>query len=153
MAITHLGHVAIRCRNLDQSLAFYAKLGLKEAFRLDRPDGTGVALVYLQINEHSFLELFPGGTEPADQGRTKTGYVHCCLLVDDIQESYREFTAQGVETAGEPKLGRDGNWQFWITDPDGTRIEVMQIMPGSLQARAGAALASPLRQAGTRRGS
>ena len=29
MSITGLGHVAIRCSNLDESLAFYAKLGLK----------------------------------------------------------------------------------------------------------------------------
>ena len=135
MAITNLGHVAIRCRNLDESLAFYAKLGLREAFRLHRDDGS-VNLVYVQINDNAFLELFPGGAEPAEASRTKTGYVHACLLVDDIQETYRQTMANGIPTTGEPKLGGDGNWQFWITDPDGTRIEMMQIMPGSRQAQA-----------------
>ena len=141
MPITTLGHVAIRCSNLDESLAFYAKLGLPEAFRLRRDDGS-VNLVYVQVNENSFLELFPGGSERAEASRTKTGYVHACLLVDDIQESYRQATAEGIRTDGEPKLGRDGNWQFWITDPDGTRIEMMQIMPDSLQARAAQQLAA-----------
>jgi lactoylglutathione lyase len=135
MAVTNIGHVAIRCSDLDASLAFYAKLGLHEAFRLNRDDGS-VNLVYVQVNDGAFLELFPGGAEPAEASRTKTGYVHACLLVDDVQVSYREATAKGIPTAGEPKLGRDGNWQFWITDPDGTRIEMMQIMPDSLQARA-----------------
>ena len=131
MAVTHLGHVAIRCSNLDDSLAFYAKLGLREAFRLTRPDGS-VNLVYLQIDDTSFLELFPGGTEKIPGGRGQIGYVHCCLLVDDLQTSYRDAVAQGG----------DGNWQFWVTDPDGTRIEMMQIMPESMQARAAQQLAA-----------
>jgi lactoylglutathione lyase len=141
MPVTNVGHVAIRCSNLEESLAFYAKLGLHEAFRLKRPDGS-VGLVYVQVNDNAFLELFPGGTEQPEASRTKTGYAHACLLVDDIQESYREATAKGVPTTGEPKLGGDGNWQFWITDPDGTRIEMMQIMPDSLQAKAAKQLAA-----------
>src|SRR5437868_6638571 len=72
MPVTNLGHVAIRCRNLDESLAFYAKLGLHEAFRLRRDDGS-VNLVYVQINDHAFLELFPGGSEAAEASRTRTG--------------------------------------------------------------------------------
>ncbi len=135
MQAKHLGHVAIRCSDLERSLAFYTKLGLHEAFRLERPDGGGVSLVYLRIDDTSFLELFPNGTEPPASGPRQLGYAHCCLLVDDIQAAYRDCVAQGVPTNGEPKMGRDGNWQFWITDPDGTRLEVMQIMPDSLQAR------------------
>jgi lactoylglutathione lyase len=135
MAVTHLGHVAIRCSDLDVSLAFYGKLGLHEAFRLHRPDGS-VGLVYLTIDDRSFLELFPGGTEAPAGGRQQLGYAHACLLVDDVQASYRAFVAAGVPTNGEPKLGGDGNWQVWVTDPDGTRLEIMQIMPDSLQARA-----------------
>ena len=141
MAGSHLGHVAIRCSDLEQSLAFYAKLGLHEAFRLTRPDGS-VGLVYLNIDGHAFLELFPGGTEAPTTGPKQLGYAHACLLVDDIQASYREFVAGEVPTNGEPKLGGDGNWQVWVTDPDGTRIEIMQIMPDSLQARAARGLSA-----------
>ncbi len=112
MAVTHLGHVAIRCSDLEASLAFYAKLGLHEAFRLTRPDGS-VGLVYLAVDDHSFLELFPGGTEPSGAGRQRLGYAHACLLVDDIQASYRAFVAAGVPIDAEPKLGGDGNWQVW----------------------------------------
>ena len=139
MPITGLGHAAIRVSDLEASLAFYAKLGLQEAFRLPKADGTGVGLVYVRIADNVFLELFPGGTERPAGGPTQLGYAHACLLVDDIQAAYRDFTGQGVPATGEPKLGRDGNWQFWVTDPDGTRLEVMQIMPDSLQARSASA--------------
>jgi len=33
-------------------------------------------------------------------------------------------------------MGADGNYQYWIEDPDRNRIELMQIMPGSLQDKA-----------------
>ena len=38
-------------------------------------------------------------------------------------------------------MGADGNWQAWIEDPDGHRIELMQMMPDSLQAKAIARMA------------
>jgi lactoylglutathione lyase len=31
----------------------------------------------------------------------------------------------------DPKQGLDLNWQAWTKDPNGVRIELMQIMPGS----------------------
>ena len=31
------------------------------------------------------------------------------------------------------KMGADRNWQAWIEDPDGNRIELMQMMPDCLQ--------------------
>ena len=35
-----------------------------------------------------------------------------------------------------PRQGRDKNWQCWVDDPDGHRIELMQIDPASPQALA-----------------
>jgi len=39
---------------------------------------------------------------------------------------------------GEPAKGIDNNYQYWITDPDGNRIELMQIMDASPHAAADA---------------
>jgi lactoylglutathione lyase len=36
----------------------------------------------------------------------------------------------------EPKLGLDGNRQAWFEDPDGNRIELMQMLPGNMQEAA-----------------
>ena len=47
----------------------------------------------------------------------------------------------------EPKLGLDGNNQCWIMDPDGHRIEFMQMLPGNMQDAAIAALEKALSRA------
>jgi len=132
--ITGIGHIAIRVSDLGAALRFYRDgLGFEEAFRLDR-DGEGW-LVYLQVAAGQFVELFPGG-EPAAGDAGEVGYMHLCLAVDDIQATVEELSERGVVFDGEPRLGLDGSWQVWTADPDGNRIELMQIMPDSLQARA-----------------
>ena len=132
--ITGIGHIAIRISDLDAALNFYRDgLGFEEAFRLER-DGQ-VWLVYLQVAPGQFVELFPGG-EPAARAGREVGYMHLCLAVDDIQATVAEFSARGVAFDGDPRLGLDGSWQVWTVDPDGNRIELMRIMPDSLQARA-----------------
>jgi catechol 2,3-dioxygenase-like lactoylglutathione lyase family enzyme len=132
--ITGLGHAAIRISDLDVALAFYREgLGFPEAFRLDR-DGQPW-IVYLRVASGSFVELFPGG-EPTTRAAGHVGYEHLCLTVDDVHATVEDLRARGVVFEGEPKMGLDGNWQVWTSDPDGNRIELMQMMPDSLQARA-----------------
>jgi len=134
--ITGIGHNAYRVRDLDKSLAFYCGiLGFKEAFRLYRDDGS-TWLVYVLVNDDTFIELFPGGEEALEIGPKSIAYTHVSLAVDDIFATVRELAGRGLEVIGEPKMGRDYNYQFWITDPDGNRIELMQMMPNSLQLKA-----------------
>ncbi|WP_201382829.1 VOC family protein [Ktedonobacter sp. SOSP1-52] len=53
----------ITISNLEHSLDFYCnKLGLREAFRLDREGTPSPWIVYLQIAPGHFIELFPGTT-------------------------------------------------------------------------------------------
>lgn len=132
--ITQLGHVAYSVSNLDAALDFYCvKLGLSEAFRLFHDDGSPW-IVYLLVGHGGFLELFPGGQPGA--GRVEGSYRHLCLVVDDMAATLAELRARGMALAGEANVGKDGNTQFWLTDPDGNRIELMQIAPDSLQAQA-----------------
>jgi catechol 2,3-dioxygenase-like lactoylglutathione lyase family enzyme len=138
--ITGIGHNAYRVRDLDRSLAFYCGiLGFEEAFRLYRDDGS-TWLVYVLVNDDTFIELFPGGEEQVEIGPKSIAYTHVSLAVDDMSATLAELRSRGLEATGEPRQGRDGNYQFWITDPDGNRIELMQTMPDSLQRKAIAAL-------------
>ena len=138
--ITGIGHTAYRVRDLDASLGFYCGiLGMREMFRLHRDTGK-VWLVYLRVDDSTYVELFPGGEERVEITPRSCAYMHLCLTVDDIQATVRELSSRGLEVVGEPKQGQDGNWQYWVTDPDGNRIELMQMMPDSLQAKAVAAL-------------
>lgn len=132
--ITHLGHVAYSVSDLDAALDFYcAKLGLKEAFRLYHDDGTPW-IVYVLVGQGGFVELFPGGKP--DAGKVDGSYRHLCLAVDDMDATLADLQARGMPLEGEANRGKDGNVQFWLTDPDGNRIELMEIHPESLQAQA-----------------
>ena len=132
--ITGIGHVAIRVSDLEQALGFYqGLLGLPEIFRLANDDGEPW-LVYLKVNDDNFVELFPGGGPRPEAQGNPVGYVHLCLHVDDMEETLAALTERGVDTSKGPSKGKDGNWQYWLTDPDGNRIELMQLMPDSLQA-------------------
>ncbi|NLV92537.1 MAG: VOC family protein [Firmicutes bacterium] len=132
--ISGIGHVAIRCSDLAESLRFYTEvLGLRKAFELTRDDGS-VWLVYLQISKDVFIELFPGGKDANEITGSSIGFTHLCLQVDDMQATLAHLAAKGLDV-GEPTMGADGNWQYWIKDPDGVPIELMQIMPDSMQRR------------------
>jgi lactoylglutathione lyase len=134
--ITGLGHLAFRITDLEQSLDFYCnKLGFREAFRLEREGEPSPWIVYLQVAPNQFIELFPGamGEIPSRNG---AGYNHFCLVVDDLQATLRELEGRGLPISGQPQQGLDLNWQYWINDPDGNAIELMQIMPESPQAAA-----------------
>lgn len=135
--ITGLGHVAFRITDLDRALDFYCtKLGFKEAFRLDREGQPSPWIVYLQIAPNQFLELFPGGEGEVAPRSRAAGYNHFCLVVDDLESTLAGLKDKGVVIDGAPRQGMDTNWQYWVTDPDGNAIELMQIMPSSPQSEA-----------------
>jgi lactoylglutathione lyase len=128
--ITDLGHAAFAVHDLERSLAFYAQLGIREAFRLHHPDGT-LMLVYLHVAGDRFIEIFPGGPfpDPARRGSFK----HLCLLTDDLHGTIEQLREAGIVIEQEPKVGLDHNWQAWLRDPDGNAIELMQLVETSPQ--------------------
>jgi lactoylglutathione lyase len=128
--ITDLGHLAFAAHDLESSLAFYAKLGLHESFRLHHEDGT-LMLVYLHVAGDRFIEVFPDGPVP-DPNR-RGSFMHLCLVVDDLRATVEHFQIEGVNIEQEPKIGLDHNWQAWIHDPDGNPIELMQLVEKSPQ--------------------
>ncbi len=136
--ILSIAHVALKVRDLDRSLDFYAtKLGFQEMMRLDKPDGSpGVWLVYLRITDSQYLELFPEGQGDRAPGWNDTAINHICLGVDDLDTTLAHLEAVGIPLLLPKKQAVDGNWQAWIEDPDGNRIEFMQMMPDSLQLQA-----------------
>jgi lactoylglutathione lyase len=129
--ITDLGHTAFRCHDLEKSLAFYALLGINESFRLHRVDGS-LMLVYLHVGGDRFLELFPGGPAPDEP---KGSFFHLCLISDDLEADVEHLRANGVEIWRETKMGKDGNLQAWVKDPDQNPIEFMQLSEDSPQRR------------------
>lgn len=136
-AFRSLGHIALKCHDLDASVAFYEKLGFPRALTLLNHDGKPW-IVYLRFTDDLFLELFPGGAEAQVPARGKTGLDHLSLAVDNLDE-----TAAHLQTVGIPLLfprrderGVDGNRGMWIADPDGHQIEIMEMASDCIQYQA-----------------
>lgn len=133
--ITGLGHAAIRVKDMEKSLDFYTKaLGFKKVFEFANPKDGSPWIVYLNVAKGQFVELFYGGTEENPWRPTLMGFDHLCFAVDDIHASSQQVKDAGYELTSEPKMGVDYNWQSWTMDPNGIRVELMQLDPRSPHA-------------------
>lgn len=132
-AFNSLGHVALKVRDLQKSIDFYSKLGFPEFLRLTEDDGSPW-IVYMRFGDDLYLELFPGGHDrvPGPEG---TGVNHLSLTVDDIEATEAHLKKAGIPLASPRKnvRGVDNNRGMWIEDPDGNRIEIMEMAPNCIQ--------------------
>lgn len=120
-------HMMIRVLDLDRSIAFYRKaLGLEVA---DTFDFDSFTLVYLRNAEADFeveLTLNKGRAEPYALG---DGYGHVAFCVDDLDGLHAGLEAAGIAPNPIKEFHRDGGLMarfFFIQDPDGYKIEVLQ---------------------------
>lgn len=152
MLITGFSHIAFNVSDMDRALDFYCStLGLEKIFEITIPEniaeimpGNPIAamagkpgIAYLQVSPGVFLELFyPKPTTDPDSGGPnyeKVGYVHLSLLVKDIKAAAEYLRQKGIHLDTEISMGPDHTYQFWIKDPDGNRIELMQYTDQSFQ--------------------
>ncbi|MGJ8586321.1 MAG: VOC family protein [Marinosulfonomonas sp.] len=132
----NIAHVALQVRDLQASIDFYAKLGFPEFLRLNNYDGKPW-IVYMRVTDDFYFELFPG----PDTGLVKkgqTGVHHLSLQSDDLDETVAHLDGVGIPLESPLKEGRgvDGNRGCWIVDPDGNRIELMEMAPNCIQLEA-----------------
>src|SRR2546423_1348471 len=97
-------HVAIEVGDIDEALAFYARLF---DFKLRSKSGTSA---FIDLGDQ-FLALQKGRTQPADDGR------HFGLVVDDKEAVRKALAGAGVT----PLPGRFLDF----LDPWGNRIEIV----------------------------
>lgn len=136
LGLSGIGHVALKVADVGRSLEFYRdRLGFAEMMRLNRDEGS-LWLVYLRITDTQFLELFPGGQGKRAPNADATAINHLCLECHDLDATASALRNAGIRLTVEPKMGADGNRQCWIEDPDGNRIEFMQMSPDSMQIKA-----------------
>jgi lactoylglutathione lyase len=134
--IIGLTHYGVKVKDLDRSIHFYCHiLGFEEAFRLYHADGS-LRILYLHIGHQQFVELFPGGQEPYEYIPTAVGTNHQCYEVDDAYATVEQIKARGGIIDKEVTKGGSGALQFWMLDPDNNRIELMEHLPDSMQAKA-----------------
>lgn len=140
-AVAGLSHAAIRTSRIEDSVRYYAEvLGLREAFRMFREDGS-LGTVYMSVAPGQYLELFSGGSPEGTAAPGAVGICHLCLMTEDIRRSYEAVKRAGGPLDTEIKRGKSQCLMFWTHDPDGTQIEIMEMPPESLQAQADRRLA------------
>ncbi|EHB63499.1 MULTISPECIES: VOC family protein [Paenibacillus] len=131
--IQGIAHLAFDVADMEKSLHFYCGiLGFTRAF--DIPDDQGRPWIeYIKVRDGQFIELFYGGRNKPERVQQPIGFSHLCLEVRDIHEIAEHLRKHGVPLDVEPVQGKDHNWQCWAKDPDGNRIEFMQLDPKSPQ--------------------
>lgn len=120
-------HSMIRVLEEARSVAFYTQaFGLAVA---DRLDFDGFTLIYLSNPESTFeleLTVNKGRTEPYALG---DGYGHLAVSVGNLESEHARLTAAGLAPRKLVDF-RNGDVSvakfFFIADPDGYQIEVVQ---------------------------
>jgi lactoylglutathione lyase len=120
-------HVMIRVLDEARSVDFY-----KRAFSLDiadRYEFDDFTLVYLRNPEADLeveLTINKGRAEPYSHG---DGYGHIAVAVDDLDAQHARFERAALVPNPIKEFFRDGKLMarfFFVQDPDGYKIEVLQ---------------------------
>lgn len=157
MAKLSWGHINVNVTNLEDSIAFYERLGFSvmmpgipylnlvqtvpqtlnadAAVALDLPFETTGRACIMQL-DGGFPKLDLTEWNPTEEMiadpllNQDTGIVRMCLASQDLAADYAELLEAGVQFFSEPKRTEDGKANIAICmDPDGALIEMIQIYP------------------------
>lgn len=119
-------HTCVRVKNLEESLKFYKEgFGLIETNRKDFPEHK-FTLVYLsnEVNGYEIELTYNYDVEkPYDLGN---GYSHIAVGVDNLEEMREKHIALGYEVTDLKGLPGNEPRYYFVTDPDGYKIEVIR---------------------------
>lgn len=125
MAVKML-HTCIRVMNLEKSLTFYKDaLGLVETRRKDFPEYK-FTLVYLSDKMDGYeIEL----TYNYDQEKAYeigNGFSHTAIGVEELEAEREKHIALGYEVTDLKGLPGEAPKYYFVTDPDGYKVEVIR---------------------------
>ena len=124
-----IGHLCYFVTDIDRSVDFYcSNLGFTKMFE-QHFDAYDIHCVYLRICKNQFIELF-STKKPLDN--TNASFQHLCLHVDDVAQAHAELTAKGLALTPVEE-GHSKCIKCYLDDPDGNKIELMQLTAESLQ--------------------
>jgi catechol 2,3-dioxygenase-like lactoylglutathione lyase family enzyme len=111
---------------VEQTVAFYARLGFVETFRTPT-DGT-------PIHVELVLDGYKLGVASAASARRDHGLDvdaagrggEVCVWVEDTDATYAELLAHGASSMSEPHDWLGSLRVAWVADPDGHPVELVQ---------------------------
>jgi lactoylglutathione lyase len=128
--ITGVAHISLYTADFEKSRAFYGSfLGLAEPYSLKKPDGTP-SMTFFKINERQYIELAPEKAPGTDR------LSHIALETDNIEAMRVYLASKGIKVPDKVPVGRIGNGNFMIRDPEGHNVEIVQYLPDSWTVKA-----------------
>jgi catechol 2,3-dioxygenase-like lactoylglutathione lyase family enzyme len=122
--VNGINHLAFATPKYTEMMQFYTQtLGFAEAFSNKNAEGQPT-LTYLQASRNTFIELMPAGANRS------AGFTHFGVHVDDVQAVAARLRERGLQV-GVPRTIGSGSLTVAITDPDGNRLELSELPPGS----------------------
>lgn len=130
----HIIHVGILVHNRADEDTFYRDLlGFRPYWYGGMTDAKIDWVSQQTPNSHDWIEYMmeggPGKGIPADMSQHTLGVLdHLSIGVGSVPEAYKRLAAEnrlGDRHDQEPKIGKDGKYQFNMYDPDGIRLELM----------------------------
>lgn len=122
--ITGISHAAFYVTDMKKAREFYEGfLGFQSPFSIPRrnPDEH---LVWIKINDRQTVELFPGSEVAPDADRL----YHIAVETDDAEAMRVYLQSKGVEVPPRTAVGRIGNKNYFIKDPQGNTVEIVEYM-------------------------
>ena len=142
MTARNIRHTGIVVTDMDRSVEFYRDLlGLKTAIDFTEEGefidtilgmvGVRLRMVKLAAPEGGMIELLQYLSHPEtrvpDARICQIGPTHVAFTVDDVEETYRQWSERGIPFVSPPQLAPDGKAKLaFCRDPDGTFLEIVE---------------------------
>jgi catechol 2,3-dioxygenase-like lactoylglutathione lyase family enzyme len=109
-----LEHVAIRCKNLEESIEFYRNLfgGTPTEIRT----GAGYRFCFVKIDDEFAIQLM--------ESKDETGVHHYGFIAQDVDQALTEFTKKGARILRENRNPNGKLTGVFLDDPNGLQVEV-----------------------------
>jgi glyoxylase I family protein len=141
VAVQNFSHVCIGVSDIEASLAFYtAVLGMDVVFDVEL-EGAGLASVTGGTAQRgrmiggligaAMVELLSLGAVPECPSGPHLGYTNISFRVDDLDATYDTVRGQHPDVRADPPVDIGGVRMFFIYDPDGTPIELLELPGGA----------------------
>jgi glyoxylase I family protein len=141
IAVQNFSHICVGVSDIEASRAFYsAVLGMDVVFDVEL-EGAGLNSVTGGAAQHGrmvgglvgdvMVEWLSLGVVPAAPSGPHLGYTNMSFRVDDLDAAFDNLRRHHPDVRAEPPVDIGGVRMFFIHDPDGTPIEIIELPGGA----------------------